>query len=258
MHVNDPSNGVALMQALGRPLLVALTIGIAWPISGCSWFDQTRDQHRGTTLLLVGLSAPELGAQGSTTVGCAGETVRWAAQQGASLVMAQIDQPARERWQTIDFALKTEAQRTNPFAAKRWRERQERLALKELAGLDPATTVGRSADLLAAATSGSRVLNYRRGPRTLVLCSSAQQHSKELSLGPKPLSSYAIARRLYRLELQLEPMRLTRVIFGAAGDVRSPRQSLTEQAATESFWRAWARHVGAIHFSYGPIPHFPY
>jgi hypothetical protein len=172
--------------------------------------------------------------------------------------MAPIGLPRREQWQTVRFELQTDAQRTNPYAAKRWRERQSKIASGDLAALRQHDAGRDSLDLLAAATDGSRVLNYQHGPRTLVLCTAGQQRSPELTLGPAPLPPPAIMATLRRLQPELEPMRLTRVVFGAAGDAEQTQQSLTEQASVEAFWRAWTRHESAIHFSYGPIPHYPY
>jgi hypothetical protein len=247
------------MRTLGsRALATLAALGLTGMMSGCGWFSQTRGQHAGTTVLLVGLSAQERAARGASTLGCARSTVTWAAKQGSTLIMAPIGLPGAEHWQTVNFALHTSAQRTNPFAARRWRERQSAIAERDLAALQPPNSEQASLDVLAAATDGSRVLNYQHGPRTLVLCTAAQQHSPELTLGRALLSEQAIYATLYRLRAELEPMRLTRVVFGAAGDAAQTGQSLTEQAGVEAFWRTWAHHESAIHFSYGPIPHYPY
>ncbi len=209
-------------------------------------------------MLLVRLSALETADQHATTLGCASETISWDAREGSELVMAPVGLPGEERWLTVDFALHTSAQQSNPFAAKRWRAKQSSVAARGLGEMRLHAPRHEPLDLLAAATDGSRVLNYHHGPRTLVLCAAARQRSRELTLGSTPMSSSAIEATLARLQPALEPMRLTRVIFGASGDAEQTNQSLSEQAAHEEFWRAWARHEGAIHFSYGPIPHYPY
>jgi hypothetical protein len=239
-------------------LIVLALLGLASTTTGCVGTDPTRGQHGGTTMLLVGLSAQEKADQHATTLGCAKETISWAAKEGSELIMAPVGQPGEEQWKTVDFALHTSAQQTNPFAAKRWRTQQSSVANKDLAVIQSHTPQRKSLDMLATATDGSRVLNYQHGPRTLVLCTAAQQSSREFTLGSTPMSHSGIEATLARLQPELEPMRLTRVVFGAAGDAEQTNQSLTEQAAHEEFWRAWAHHEGAIHFSFGPIPHYPY
>lgn len=239
--------------------LCALIASLAVTVSagGCAGFDQTAKQRRGTTVLLVGLSAGEAEDRLATTLGCAQKTIAWSEREGSKLIMAPVGLPGQEQWQSIDFALQTSAQRTNQIAAKHWRSHQSTLAARALSAMRSHRVQDGSTDVLAAATDGSRVLNYQRGPRTLVLCTAAQQNSPELTLNSRPVSHHDIERALVRLQSELEPMRLTKVVFGAAGDSSQSEQSLTEQGAYEAFWRAWAEHQGAIHFSYGPIPHFP-
>jgi hypothetical protein len=238
-------------------VILACCLGTA--TSGCALVPEpTSGQHEGTTAMLVGLSPLETADQRANTIGCAKATIAWAAEQGAKLVMAPVGLPGQERWSTVDFALRTSAQRTNPDAAKKLRREQEHVAEDDLRRM-LATPLNRSSmNVLAAATDGSRVLNYAGGPRTLVLCTAAEQVSPELTLGPSAISHHAIEVELFRLRQELEPMRLTRIVFGAAGDSEKPDQSLAEQAGHEEFWRTWAHHEGAIHFSYGPTPHFPY
>jgi len=172
--------------------------------------------------------------------------------------MAPVALPDEETWSRVSFALQTEAQKTNPRAAKKLQSTQSALANGELTKMLGTKPKVSALDVLAAATDGSRILNYNEGPRTLVLCAAAEQQSPELMLGSNELSHHEIELTLYRLRNMLEPMRLTRVVIGAAGDTQMQAESLTEQAAHEAFWRTWAHHEGAIHFSYGPIPHFPY
>ncbi len=236
---------------------VALVV-FACSSGGCSWLSQTRNQHGGTTALLIGLSAQETADQHATTLDCARATISWAAQEGSKLIMAPVGLPEKEQWPAVDFALHTSAQKSNPVAARHWREKQSKKAEEDLAQIQAKAAPAGSADVLASATGTSRLLNYQHGPRTLVLCTSAQQSSPELKLTPKAMSHHAIEVKLAQLQPKLEPMRLTRVVFGAAGDAEQKNQSLTEQAAYEAWWRAWAKHESAIHFSYGPVPHFPY
>jgi hypothetical protein len=233
-------------------LAMSLIIGT----SGCGLLDQTEGQHGGTTVMLVGLSRSELAAQGASTVSCAHATIEWAAAQGSRLMMAPVGPPGSVRWSSVDFTLTSSAQRSNPVAAKHFRAKQIAIAERELHELS-ATPV-ESLDLLSAATNASRVLNYRRGPRTLVLCDAATQSSTELSLSDASSDPHSIQVVLLRLRPLLEPMRLTRVVLGAAEDTSAAPQPLAAQASLEAFWRAWAHHEGAIHFAWGAIPHFPY
>ncbi|HEY3960116.1 MAG TPA: hypothetical protein VGL68_06340 [Solirubrobacteraceae bacterium] len=247
------------MKSIRFRMLVTLALSATGcTVAGCALPSQTQGQHGGTTVMLVGLWARETNDQHATTLGCARETIAWAAKEGSELVIAPVGLPGEEQWITANFALQTSAQRTNPFAAKRWQGKQRSVAENGLMTMERQASQEESLDLLAAATDGSRLLNYRRGPRVLILCASAQQVSPEFTIGNAPMSQHAIQRALYSLESKLEPMRLTRVVFGAAGDAEQTGQSFTEQATHEAFWRAWAHHEGAIHFAWGPIPHFPY
>jgi hypothetical protein len=239
--------------------VAACSVVVAFGGSGCALIpDQARGQHRGTTVMLVGLATQETSDQAASTLDCAKSTIAWAAKQGSKLMMAPIALPGDEQWSTREFALKTSAQKTNPKAAKKFQQQQAEHADADLQQMLANAPKESSLDLLAAATDGTRVLNYRGGPRTLVLCAAADQQSPELHLGSAVPSQHAMQLELFRLQRRLERMRLTQVVFGAAGDSAQPSESLTEQAAHEAFWRAWARHEGAIYFSYGPIPHFPY
>lgn len=237
-------------------LLLALALGFMSAACGCALLEQTEGQHGGTTVMLVGLSRSELAANGATTLACARSTISWAAAQGSTLLMAPVAPPGSERWRLVSFALQTSAQRSNPFAAKHYRHAQVALAERELGELDAAPV--ESLDLFSAATDASRLLNYRHGPRTLVLCAATGQRSPELTLSRAYLAAHATQVALARLRPELEPMRLTRVVFGAVGDAAGAPQPLDQQAGLEAFWRGWAHHVGAIHFAWGAIPHFPY
>src|ERR1700733_11058778 len=199
--------------------------------TGCGLNDPGQEQHGGTTVMLVGLSKQEAADQDATTLGCARTTISWAAKEGSNLIMAPVSLPGEEQWLTVDFALRTSAEQTNPVAAKRLQVKQGALADSDLAEIQRHTPKREALNLLADAIHGSRLLNYQRGPRTLILCTSGQQHSPELTLGPRVMSHNSIYATLASLQAELEPMRLTRVIFGAAGDAEQPNQSLTELAA---------------------------
>jgi hypothetical protein len=245
-------------RAIHRRTLTLLLAALMCAISGCSLGSQKRGQHMGTTVMLVGLSGEETADGDETTLDCAKATIAWAAAEGSKLIMAPVGLPGDERWLTVDFALRTAAQQTNAVAARRWREEQSAVAERDLTAIRQAAPRQEALNMLAAATDGSRLLNYQHGPRTLVLCAAGQQRSPGTVLGAHVMSRSQIYAMLANLQPELEPMRLTRVVFGAAGDTALPDQSLGELAAQEVFWKTWAQHENALHVSYGPVPHFPY